>query len=58
MDKLKITYVILEYGFLSNSDEEKLKADSYQSKLTRGIYRNTEIFYGGIEWTKKKNIWN
>ena len=46
MDKVKITSVIVECGFLSNkSDEEKLKTDEYQAQLAWGIYIGIQKYF-------------
>lgn len=46
MDKVEISAVIVECGFLSNkSDETKLKTDEYQSKLAWGIYIGIQKYF-------------
>ena len=46
MDKVKIPTVIVECGFLSNAEEEKLlQQDSYQNDLAWGIYTGIQQFF-------------
>lgn len=46
MDKVKIPAVIVECGFLSNAEEEKiLQQDSYQNDLAWGIYTGIQHYF-------------
>jgi len=46
MDKVKIPAVIVECGFLSNAEEEKLlQQDSYQNSLAWGIYIGIQQYF-------------
>lgn len=46
MDKVKIPSAIVECGFLSNQEEEKLlKEDYYQNKISWGIYIGIQKYF-------------
>ena len=46
MDKVKIPTVIVECGFLSNAEEEKLlQQDGYQNDLAWGIYTGIQQYF-------------
>ena len=46
MDKIKIPTVIVECGFLSNADEEKLLQEtSYQDSIAWGIYLGIQKYF-------------
>lgn len=46
IDKIKIPAVIIECGFLSNKEEERLlKEDAYQNKISWGIYIGIQKYF-------------
>ena len=46
IDNIKIPITIVECGFLSNNEEEKLlQQDEYQNKLVEGIYKGIEKYF-------------
>jgi len=52
MEHIDIPGIIVECGFISNPEEEqKLKEDSYQSKLAWGIYTGIQQYFLGIQNT-------